>query len=164
MAFRFFFHWHLAHDSHIVVVNTDRMEDSNCLSGGVAMGYFKNRMRCLVHRLAATAYVRRAIEERADLSAFRQRPSLRVVAGVGAILFSYVIGWPLIAVLGVAAVHLNQPLVVAVGGPVAYGLSHLVFLLGMYLAGAEYSMIFLRWATRMAVVKLLNITSEEQEI
>ena len=164
MAFRFFFHWHLAHDSHIVVVNTDRTEDSNCLSGGVAMGYFKNRMRCLAHRLAATAYVRRAIEERADLSAFRQRPSLRVVAGVGAILFSYVIGWPLIAVLGVAAVHLNQPLVVAVGGPVAYGLSHLVFLLGMYLAGAEYSMIFLRWATRVAVVKLLNITSEEQEI
>ena len=32
----------------------------------------------------------------------------------------------------------------------------LVFLLGMYLAGAEYSMIFLRWATRVAVVKLLD--------
>jgi hypothetical protein len=164
MAFRFFFHWHLAYDSHIVVVNTDGSEDSNCLSGGVAMGFFKNWMRCLVQRLAAAAYVRRAIEEQADLSAFKERPSLRVVAGVGAILFSYVIGWPLIAVLGAASIHWNQPLVVAVGGPVAYGLSHLVFLLGMYLAGAEYSMIFLRWATRVAVVKLLNITSEEQKI
>lgn len=120
------------------------------------MSIIKNWMKNRVQRLAATAYVRRAIEERADLSAFKQRPSLRVITGVGAIMFSYVIGWPLIAVLGAISIHLNQPLVVAVGGPVAYGLSHLVFLLGMYLAGAEYSMIFLRWATRVAVVKLLN--------
>jgi hypothetical protein len=125
---------------------------------------FKNWMRRRVQRLAATAYVQRAIEERADLNAFKQRPSLRVVAGVGAIMFSYVIGWPLIAVLGAVSIHLNQPLVVAVGGPLAYGLSHLVFLLGMYLAGAEYSMIFLRWATRVAVVKLLTCTSDEQKI
>jgi hypothetical protein len=128
------------------------------------MGFFKNGMRRLVQRLAATAYVRRAIEEQADLSAFKQRPSVRVVTGVGAILFSYVIGWPLIAVLGAVSIHLSQPLLVAVGGPVAYGLSHLVFLLGMYLAGARYSMIFLRWATRVAVIKLLTITSEEQGI
>jgi hypothetical protein len=120
------------------------------------MVLFENGMRRLVQRLASTAYVRRAIEDRADLSAFKQRPSLRVVAGVGAILFSYVIGWPLIAVLGAVSIHMNQPLVVGVGGPVAYGLSHLVFLLGMYLAGAEYSAIFLRWATRVAVVKLLD--------
>jgi hypothetical protein len=156
MAIRFVFDWLLDNDSHNVVVNIDGQGDSNCLSGGNVMAFFKNGMRRLVQRLAATTYVRRAIEERADLSAFRQRPSLRVVAGVGAILFSYVIGWPLIAVLGAIAIHLNQPLVVVVGGPVAYGLSHLVFILGMYLAGAEYSMIFLRWATRVAVVKLLD--------
>jgi hypothetical protein len=120
------------------------------------MFFFKKRMRALGQRLAATAYVQRAIEDQADLSAFKQRPTVRVVAGVGAIMFSYVIGWPLITLLGVVSIHLNQPLVVAVGGPVAYGLSHLVFLLGMYLAGAEYSMIFLRWATRVAVVKLLD--------
>ncbi|MBN2591427.1 MAG: hypothetical protein JXA96_16295 [Sedimentisphaerales bacterium] len=40
-----------------------------------------------------------------------------------------------------------------------YGLSHLVFIIGMYLSGAKYSMIFLRWATRKAMQKLL--TSEE---
>ena len=33
---------------------------------------------------------------------------------------------------------------VIVGGPLTYGLSHLVFLLGMYLCGAVYSLIFLR--------------------
>jgi hypothetical protein len=156
MAFRSFFDWLLAYDSHIVVVTTGGSGDSNCLCIGVVMSLINNWMKNRVQRLAATAYVRRAIEERADLSAFKQRPSLRVITGVGAIMFSYVIGWPLIAVLGAVSIHLNQPLVVAVGGPVAYGLSHLVFLLGMYLAGAEYSMIFLRWATRVAVVKLLN--------
>jgi hypothetical protein len=156
MAFRSFFDWLLALDSNIVVVITGGSGDSNYLCVGVDMRFFNHWMRNRVQRLAATAYVRRAIEERADLSAFKQRPSLRVIAGVGAIMFSYVIGWPLIAVLGAASVHLNQPLVVVVGGPVAYGLSHLVFLLGMYLAGAEYSMIFLRWATRVAFLKLLN--------
>ena len=45
--------------------------------------------------------------------------------------------------------------VVGVGGPFAYGLSHLVFLLGMYLSGSFYALIFLRWFTRVAMEKLL---------
>ncbi len=130
--------------------------DSNSLCGGVLLGFFKDKIQSQVQRLADTAYVRRAIEDNADLSAFRQRPSWRVIFGVGAIIFSYIIGWPLIAGLGAVSVYWNKPLIVAVGGPLAYGLSHLVFLLGMYLAGARYSMIFFRWATRVAVVKLLN--------
>ena len=120
------------------------------------MGFFKRWLGTRVQRLAATTYVQQAIEDQADLSAFKQRPTLRVITGIGAIMFSYVIGWPLITALGAVSIHLNRPLVVAVGGPVAYGLSHLVFLLGMYLAGAEYSMIFLRWATRVTIVKLLD--------
>ena len=120
------------------------------------MGLFENRIRRQIQRLADTAFVKRAIEEQADLSAFKQRPSWRVIAGVGAIMISYLIGWPLIAGLGAASVYWGQPLLVAVGGPVAYGLSHLVFLLGMYLAGARYSLVFFRWATRVAVIKMLN--------
>ena len=37
-----------------------------------------------------------------------------------------------------------------------YGLSHLVFLAGMYLSGAEYTAIFLRWLTRVSVERLLK--------
>ncbi len=110
----------------------------------------------LVTRLTAIAFVRNALLEEADLSAFRQKPSLRIIAGVGAILFSYVIGWPLITLLGAAAVYFERPAIVLVGGPLAYGLSHLVFLLGMYLAGARYSWIFLRWLTRVTVLKLVK--------
>ena len=71
-------------------------------------------------------------------------------------LISYVIGWPLITLLGILAVYYEQPALVLLGGPMAYGLSHLVFLLGMYLAGARYSWIFLRWLTRVAMLKLFK--------
>jgi len=101
-------------------------------------------------------FVRNALAENADLSAFKGKPSAAVVLGVSAILGSYVICWPLIALLGAAAVHFERPVIVLVGGPLAYGLSHLVFMLGMYLAGARYSWIFLRWLTRVAMLKLFK--------
>ena len=113
-------------------------------------------MRKLVAKLASTRFVRNAIEDEADLSAFKRKPSLRVVLGVGAIALSYVIGWPLIALLGTLSVYFQEPLIVLLGGPAAYGLSHLTFMLGMYLAGARYSWIFLRWLTRVAMLKLLK--------
>jgi len=47
-------------------------------------------------------------------------------------------------------------LLIAIGGPLVYGFSHLVFLLGMYLAGYNYTKIFLRWATRVAVEKWIS--------
>lgn len=111
-------------------------------------------MQALVVRLSARPYVRAAIAEEADLSPFKEPPTLRVIAGVALILLSYLVAWPLITVLGAISLYLKQPLVVAIGGPVAYGLSHLIFILGMFLSGAKYTAIFLRWATRMAVVKL----------
>ena len=123
------------------------------------MHSLSNWMKKLILRLAQTSFVARSIEDQADLSAFKERPSWRVISGVAAILFSYVIGWPLIGGLGALSIYWNQPLLVAVGGPIAYGLSHLVFLLGMYLAGAKYSLIFFRWATRVAMLKLLSLYS-----
>jgi hypothetical protein len=116
----------------------------------------RQSMQKLVVKLAAMAFVRNALEERADLSAFKGKPSLDVVLGVSAILISYVIGWPVITLLGAAAVYYERPVIVLVGGPLAYGLSHLVFMLGMYLAGARYSWIFLRWLTRMTMLKLFK--------
>lgn len=110
----------------------------------------------VVKKLLESDYVRSAIDDRADLSAFRERPSLRILFGIFLIAFSYVIGWPAVSLLGTIAVATGEPLVVAIGGPLTYGLSHLVFLLGMYLAGAEYSKIFFRWLTRVTVERLMN--------
>jgi hypothetical protein len=43
-----------------------------------------------------------------------------------------------------------------VGGPLIYGLSHVVFMAGMYFAGNRYAPIFLRCATRAVMRKLLE--------
>ncbi|MGI6637843.1 MAG: hypothetical protein ACOX4Z_02100 [Desulfobulbus sp.] len=109
----------------------------------------------LLLRLAALPYVHNAIVEQADLSAFRARPTLRILIGVFLIGASFVLGWPAIGGLGILALHLGNPWIVAIGGPLVYGLSHLVFLAGMYLSGAEYTLIFCRWLVRIVMLRLL---------
>ncbi len=121
------------------------------------MNVLQTPIKKLILRISQTGYVHSAIVDRADLSAFRHRPDIKTISGVTAIALSYVIGWPLISLLGIASVHYGNAAIVAVGGPVAYGLSHLVFLLGMYLAGAKYSYVFMRWATARGMVRLLRI-------
>ena len=110
----------------------------------------------IINKIAETRYVRSAIEDKADLSALKKKPSMRVVFGIWVIAFSYIIGWPAVGALGMLSIYLEKPLIVAIGGPITYGLSHLVFMLGMYLAGADYTRIFLRWATRIAIEKLVK--------
>lgn len=118
-------------------------------------------IRQTIIKIAETGFVRSAIEEQADLSAFKEKPTPLVLAGVFAIGFSYVLGWPMVAALGILAVKMHNPWIAAVGGPLMYGSSHLVFLLGMYLSGAVYSMIFLRWLSRISMEKLLAWTKPD---
>lgn len=106
-------------------------------------------------RLADVEFVRNAIKDQADLTAFKGKPSLQVLVGVFLICFSFLLGWPAVAVCGVAALKLDEPLIAVIGGPLVYGLSHLVFLLGMYFSGAKYTLIFFRWLSRVTVEKLL---------
>ncbi len=114
-------------------------------------------MQKLVAKLVSMPFIRKALADNADLSAFKGKPSLKVVLGVSSIAISYVICWPLITFLGAVAIHYKRPVIAVAGGPLAYVLSHLVFLLGMYLAGAHYSLIFLRWLTRVTMLKLFKL-------
>ena len=116
----------------------------------------------MIKRIAQIEYVRSAIEDKADLSEFKQKPSLRILFGVFLIAVSYVIAWPAISVLGAMSIYFEQPLLIVIGGPLLYGLSHLVFIAGMYFAGAKYSAIFARWAVRVSVEKLLRWTTRDQ--
>lgn len=115
----------------------------------------------ILRKAADTGFVKRAIADKADLSPFKERPSPRAMAGIAAIGISYVIGWPAVALLGVVSIHLEKPMIVIIGGPLTYGLSHLVFILGMYLAGADYTRIFFRWATRKTMEKLMGNLYED---
>jgi len=110
----------------------------------------------ILKRISENGYVRKAIEDKADLSEFKQRPTLRIIIGISVIIFSYIAGWPLVSLLGLLSVYAKKPEILFIGGPVTYGLSHLIFIFGMYLAGYQYTKIFLRWATRVGVEKLLK--------
>jgi len=113
----------------------------------------------IIARLVRVQFVREALEEKADLgtlrAALREKPTpRRVWAGLVLIGISYIIGWPAVGLLALIAYHTREPLVVVVGGPVTYGLSHLALLAGSWLAGTRYAVIIFRWAARWVVEKL----------
>jgi hypothetical protein len=108
----------------------------------------------LVQRISQTAYVRSAVEDHASLDSLKQKPTRRMIWGLIVIGISYTIGWPMVGLLGMLAVYLNEPLVAVIGGPVTYGLSHLTFMVGAWLAGTEHAKVLCRWATRLIVSKL----------
>jgi len=108
--------------------------------------------------LASTAAGRKALREKTDLSAFKERPSKRFLTGVGLVLISYVLGWPMVGLFSVLAAYFQNPGLL-IGGPIAFGFSHLVFLAGMYLAGRgsfKYVEIFFLWSLRTLVERLVG--------
>ena len=109
--------------------------------------------------VARTGYAQKAIADRADLSAFNDPPTPRILFGLFFMALSYLIGWPAVAFFGFLSIYLREPLIVVIGGPLIYGVSHLMFLAGLYLAGARYSHIFLRWATRKFIEKYSRASS-----
>lgn len=108
----------------------------------------------MVKKISRTDYVRSAIEDQANLNCFKEKPTTRMIWGLVIIAISYTIGWPVIGLLGILSVYWGQPILVAVGGPLVYGLSHLTFILGAWLAGADHAKAFFRWATRVAMLRL----------
>ena len=110
----------------------------------------------IIKRIAETNFVRSAMADKADLSAFKKKPTARVLLGLSTIGVSYLLGWPAIAALGAFSIYVDRPLLIVIGGPLLYGLSHLVFIGGMYLAGAKYTRIFFRWATRVTMEKFMR--------
>jgi peptidoglycan/xylan/chitin deacetylase (PgdA/CDA1 family) len=113
--------------------------------------------RLLARRLASTAYVRRAIEKQATLDVFKNSPSPRFLLGVGMVLFSFVIGWPMVALFGVLSAYSHAPALLIVGSAF-YGFSHLVWMFGMYLAGRnciKYADAVVSWILRKAVERVL---------
>jgi len=104
--------------------------------------------------LLKSEFAQNAIKEEANLSLFKKRPNLRITFGLFLIAVSYIIGWPAVGVLGTISIYMREPLIIAIGGPIVYGFSHLVFLCGMYFAGSQYASAFSRWLTRIVIKKL----------
>jgi hypothetical protein len=109
----------------------------------------------IANRIAQTKFASRAIEDGADLSVFKERPTARNFFGILLICCSYIIGLPVLGLIGALAVSRHEPLLVVIGGPLLLIIAHLIFLTGMVLAGGNYVMVFFRWATRIVLEKLM---------
>jgi hypothetical protein len=79
--------------------------------------------------------VQRALATPTDPMLLR-RPPVRVVVGLSLLGVSYVLGWPAVIALGAAAAWLRQPKLL-LGGPIIYGLSWLVFAIGLAFIGSK---------------------------
>jgi peptidoglycan-N-acetylglucosamine deacetylase len=112
-------------------------------------------LRPFASSLAASSYVQRALQEPVPRDLLRARPSPRFLFGLGLMLFSYVLGWPMVGLFSVLAGYFKAPALLMVG-PVLYGFSHLVFLLGMFLTGRDcftYSDALVSWCLHRVVEK-----------
>lgn len=119
----------------------------------------------MLHRITARIskfllkkeFVQNSLKEDLDLSFLRKRPTARVIVGISLVLFSYALGWPIVGILGIISLYVGKPLVLIVGGPLTYGLAHLVFLVGMYIAGKEYVTVLFKWSLKVAFEKFFGV-------
>ena len=113
--------------------------------------------RFLARKLASNAYVRRAVEKEVTLDAFKTSPAPKFLFGVGLVLSSYVLGWPMVGLFSALSAYFQAPALLMLG-PAFYGFSHLVWMSGMYLAGRDcikYADILLSWMLLKAVERVL---------
>jgi hypothetical protein len=123
-------------------------------------------IRKIAERLAKTKYVREVLKDPTvtSLKDIKIQFSFRIIAGLILIGFSYIIGWPAVAAFGFLAVYFEEPLIVVIGGPTIYGISHVVFLVGAWLAGARHARLLMRHATKSIFRKILPNSREKSAI
>ncbi len=114
-----------------------------------------NMIKKLASGIAKTKFASRAINDGADLSAFKEKPTAQNFLGILLMCCSYIIGWPAVGLIGAFSIYWHEPMLIIIGGPLLLVIAHLVFLAGMYLAGGKYVMVFFRWATRVTLEKLI---------
>ncbi|PKN52289.1 MAG: hypothetical protein CVU55_07075 [Deltaproteobacteria bacterium HGW-Deltaproteobacteria-13] len=95
---------------------------------------------------ASKKYVQKILENPADLSEFRERPTPRLITGLVLMVLSFILGWPAVFALSVLAVWFKEPLIFVIGGPLTYGFSYVVFIVGAWLSRAPHYMgVLLRY-------------------
>ncbi len=106
--------------------------------------------------LARTKYCKTAIEDRADLSALREKPTPKLIAGLSLIAFSYMIGLPTTLAVTAIVGRMKGPLSGVIAGGVIYAVSTILFFIGIKMAGEKYFHLFSRWLIRVVLEKILG--------
>ena len=88
--------------------------------------------------LAGKKFIQKILENPADISEFKERPTPRLIAGLVLMVLSFILGWPAVVALSVIAVWMKEPLIFVIGGPTTYALSDVVFIIGAWIARAPH--------------------------
>ncbi len=110
-------------------------------------------LRSFARRLAQTKFCQKSLTKPDGLSILKQQPDTRVYVGLVLMAMSYLISLPALAFLSYLSVKLSKPMTIAVGGPVVILLVHIMFGVGVYLAGQNYALEVLHWATKRFLQK-----------
>lgn len=105
---------------------------------------------------ARKEFCRNAINERADLAVLRQQHTLPEKIGIFLIVFSFIMVIPSFFIVGLIAADLKKPMVGIVGIPLAYGISWLILVIGMYLTGPRYAKALGRRITKLVLEKIIG--------
>jgi hypothetical protein len=106
----------------------------------------------MARRLARTKFGRKALTQPDGLGILKQKPTTRVYGGLALMALSFS-SLPALAFLSYLSVKMSKPMIIAVGGPVVFILVHIMFGVGVYLAGQNYAMEALLWATKRFLEK-----------
>ncbi len=109
--------------------------------------------RFFARRLAQTKFGQIALTKPDGLSILKQRPGARVYVGLVLLAISCLISLPSLAFLSYLSVKLSKPIIIAAGGPFVIILVHIMFGVGVYLAGQNYALDLLQWATKRFLKK-----------
>jgi hypothetical protein len=118
-----------------------------------------NILRVIGRPLTRISYVKQAILGGADLRAFKERPTPRLIAGVALITLSMLLGWPAVAMAGCFAAQEKNAWVFFIGGPGVYAFSWVIWGVAMLVGGADalrYANLFIRWMVRRVVEWLIG--------
>ena len=110
-------------------------------------------LRPFARRLAQTKFGQKSLTKPDGLSILKQQPGARVYVSLVLLAMSVLISLPVLALLSYLSVKLTKPLIIAVGGPVVFLLVHILFGVGVYLAGKNYALEVLHWATKRFLQK-----------
>lgn len=113
-------------------------------------------LRRMARYFARKSFCRQAIDEHADLRVFKERLTFSIVIGMVLIATSYAIGLPTVAAFAAIAASMKKPLVGIIGGALIYGISTLMFIIGIKMAGKKYFVALNRWLARIILEKILG--------
>ena len=109
--------------------------------------------RSFARKLAQTKFGQKSLTKQDGLSILKQQPGKRVYVGLALMVMSFLIGLPALAFLSYLSVKLSKPMTIAIGGPVVILFVHIMFGVGVYLAGQNYAANMLQWATKRFLEK-----------